>query len=165
MHRSKWHRYSITRSAGTRSPCGRRCDHDVTLIAFDLIELQDDDLRNLKFGRPQATSRQRCLLAPGTQSSSTSIWPMTARPCSNIAVSALKASSRSGSTRHTGADRRRFGLSRKTRSAKPCGAKVRKIGIDIPAFPRALGIGQIFDLSKRNRALSPSIWADSRDVS
>src|SRR5258705_12997731 len=58
MHRSKWHRYSITRSADTRSPCGRRRDHDVRLIAFDLIELQDDDLRNLKFGRPQATSRQ-----------------------------------------------------------------------------------------------------------
>jgi hypothetical protein len=29
----------------------------------------------------------------------------------------------------------------------------------------ALGIGHIFDLSKRNKALSPSIWAVSRDVS
>ena len=30
---------------------------------------------------------------------------------------------------------------------------------------RAFGIGQIFDLSKRNMALSPSIWAVSRDAS
>ena len=91
----------------------RRRDHDVKLIAFDLIQVQGDDLRDQKLlYRKQRLAK--CSPAPGTQSSSTSTWPMTVRPCSNTpAAWALKASCRSGSTRRIAADRRRFGLSRK----------------------------------------------------
>src|SRR5258705_13959141 len=51
---------------------------------------------------------------------------MTARLCWNMPAGwAWKALSRSASTRRIGADHRRFGLSRKTRRARPCGASAR----------------------------------------
>ena len=85
----------------------RRHDHEVTLIAFDLIEWQGDDLRDQKL-----IDRKNRLPKIPARGGMRAGW-------------ALKASCPSGSTRGTGPDRQRFGSSRKTQRARPCGARLR----------------------------------------
>ena len=62
----------------------RRHDHEVTQIAFDLIELQGDDLRNQKLIDRKQTSRQdagarRC--RDPVQRASGARWPGRVRTC------------------------------------------------------------------------------------
>jgi bifunctional non-homologous end joining protein LigD len=106
----------------------RRRDHDVTLIAFDLIEWQGDDLRNHKL--IDRKNRLAKMLARGGAAIRFNEHLAHDGPAMfEHACRGLRGLFQSGSTRRIAADRQRRGLSRKIRSARRCGASARKIGI------------------------------------
>ena len=91
---------------------GVRCDHDVILIAFGLIELQGDDLRD------DPLEQRKQPLA------------MLARGAVAITYNEHLAHDGAGRVRTclSSRSRRTGALSRKTQHAEPCGASARKTG-------------------------------------
>jgi ATP-dependent DNA ligase len=86
-----------------------RAKESIFLYAFDLIELNGDDLRRGPLQVRKATLAS-VLAKAGLAFGSTSIWKATARPSSPMpASSASKASSRSGGIHSTVPAARRIG--------------------------------------------------------
>ena len=109
----------------------RRHDASVFLYAFDLIELDGEDMRREPFETRKATlaSLLESALPPACASTSTS--RPTVRPCSPTPARwASRASCRSARPRPTAAAARRTGSRARTRRARRCGARRRRIGVD-----------------------------------
>jgi bifunctional non-homologous end joining protein LigD len=95
----------------------RRPDHDVTLIAFDLIERQGDDLRNQKLidrNNPLAKMLARGGVAIQFNEHIDHDGPAVFAHACRLGLEGI-VSKRIDSG--TGADRQRFGLSRKTQAS------------------------------------------------
>jgi ATP-dependent DNA ligase len=94
----------------------RRRDREAVLFAFDLIEHEGDDLRELPLIDRKRRLAKLLGKANHATTDSTSIWHTMVRPCSIMPAGwDWKASCRSGWTRPIGADHPRRGSSQKIR--------------------------------------------------
>ena len=107
----------------------QRRGHEAVLFAFDLIEHDGDDLRDLPLIERKRRLAKLLGKAKRRAIRYASIWQVTARPCSSTSAAwGWRASYRSGRTRPIAAGRRRCGSSRRTRRARRCGGSVRRSG-------------------------------------
>jgi ATP-dependent DNA ligase len=107
----------------------KRRGHEAVLFAFDLIEHDGDDLRNL----PLTERKWRLVKLIGKAQRRAK--QAMARPCLSMSAAwTLRASYQSGRTRPIAADRRRRGSNRRTRPARRCAESARRSGAKPLAF-------------------------------
>ena len=103
-------------------------DHAAVLCAFDLIELDGEDLRWARL-EDRKDTLATFSATPATVSPSTSISTATARSSSGtLALSGAKGSCRSAWVRPIARAASTIGSRSRTRRRPPCGAKRRRIG-------------------------------------